>query len=138
MHKVSFLGSYLLIGASAILILLVVNLVSFPGTFILPSVAPSILKTVPAKSTSINLSWHRPNATSINDLETVINGTGVYGFVFNSSQLPEGEMYGTYNWCNMPHVRAQEYPRAPESFELEYVELIRQLRLTLLSSRPLI
>jgi hypothetical protein len=54
----------------------------------------------------------------------VLNGTGTNSFVFNSSQLPVGTPYGTYNWCNMPHVRAQEYPRASEEYELVYVEVL--------------
>ncbi|GME66526.1 hypothetical protein GTA08_BOTSDO02250 [Neofusicoccum parvum] len=68
--------------------------------------------------------WHPPNSTWITDLGAVINGTGVHGFVFNSSQLPAGVPYGTYNWCNMPHVRAEEYPRASEEYQLEYVEVV--------------
>ena len=35
-------------------------------------------------------------------------------------------MSGTYNWCNMPHVRPQEYPQANSSYSLQYVELIHR------------
>ena len=73
----------------------------------------------------IDLSWHAPNKTSINSLATVINGTGVSGYIFNSSTTPAGESYSSYNWCNMPHVRAQEYTKAPAGYELKYVELVR-------------
>jgi hypothetical protein len=76
----------------------------------------------------VDLSWHAPTSSRINSLSSAINGTGTYGFVFNSSTLPEGVPYGiviflyfqiliihtylgTYNWCNMPHVRRAEYPR---------------------------
>ena len=79
------------------------------------------------KTSTINLSWHAPNSTNINDLHSVINGTGTNGFVFNSSQLPAGFEYAaTYNWCNMPHVRPTEYPQAPPGYKLEYVEVIHR------------
>ncbi|KAF2223615.1 histidine phosphatase superfamily [Elsinoe ampelina] len=70
--------------------------------------------------------WAAPAKSDIDDLSTILNRTGVYGFVFNSSQTPESIPYSTYNWCNMPHVRAQEYPRANSSFTLEYVEVIHR------------
>lgn len=35
-------------------------------------------------------------------------------------------MLGTYDWCNMPHTRPQEYPRVNSSFELQYVEVIHR------------
>ena len=77
-----------------------------------------------ANISSISLSWHPPNSSAINNLSSVINGTGVYGFIFNSSATPEGVPYGTYNWCNMPHVRAADYPKAPSDYKLEYVEVV--------------
>lgn len=76
-----------------------------------------------AQNNSVNLGWHQPKRTWINDLGQVLNGTGTNGFVFNGSQLPAGRPYGTYNWCNMPHVRSQEYPKASQDYELQYVEL---------------
>jgi hypothetical protein len=76
-----------------------------------------------AQNATIDLKWHAPRKSWINDLGQVINATGTNGFVFNSSQTPAGTPYGTYNWCNMPHVRAQEYPEAHEEFELLYVEV---------------
>ena len=33
---------------------------------------------------------------------------------------------GTYNWCNMPHVRRGEYPKVDSSYTLEYVEVIHR------------
>ena len=80
----------------------------------------------PAKSTNrtVDLSWHAPKSTSINDLGTLFNSTGVYGFIFNSSTVPAGTPYGTYNWCNMPHTRKREYKKAPMGYKLEYVELV--------------
>lgn len=71
----------------------------------------------------IDLEWYPPKKTWINDLDQVLNGTGTNGFVFNSSQLPNGVEYGTYNWCNMPHARKDEYVKAGDGFELVYVEV---------------
>lgn len=78
----------------------------------------------PANNSQIDLSWHAPNATHVNDLKSVINGTGIYGFIFNSSVTPATSGYNTYNWCNMPHVRRQEYVVPPSEFKLEYVEVV--------------
>ena len=82
---------------------------------------------VQAQSTGnvADLKWYAPNSTKVNSLTSVINGTGVYGFIFNSSTVPADTPYGTYNWCNMPHVRVQEYPKAHSSYKLEYVEVVR-------------
>ncbi|KFY98119.1 hypothetical protein V498_01672 [Pseudogymnoascus sp. VKM F-4517 (FW-2822)] len=94
-------------------------------------------------NTSVDLSWHAPISSSINSLSSAINGTGTYGFVFDSSTLPEGTAYGTmtlvlfsnlvahiysgtYNWCNMPHVRRTEYRKVNSSYGLEYVEVIHR------------
>lgn len=77
-----------------------------------------------ASISDINLDWHAPKSTAINDLATVINGTGIYGFVYNSSITPPTLPYNTYNWCNMPHVRPQEYVTPPDEYKLEYVEVV--------------
>jgi hypothetical protein len=77
-----------------------------------------------AQNITVDLKWHAPKKSWINDLEQVLNGTGTNGFFFNSSQLPAATPYGTYNWCNMPHVRAQEYPKASKEFALVYVEVL--------------
>ena len=79
--------------------------------------------TAAAQNVTVDLKWHAPRKSWINDLSQVMNGTGTNGFVFNSSQTPAGTPYGTYNWCNMPHVRAQEYPKVSKGFELVYVEV---------------
>jgi 2-phosphoxylose phosphatase len=76
--------------------------------------------------TSVDLTWHAPNATDINNLAFVVNGTGIDGFIFNSSITPATTSYSTYNWCNMPHVRRQEYPTAASGYKLKYVELIHR------------
>lgn len=69
--------------------------------------------------------WYAPNPTQVNELETVINGSGVYGFIFNSSYAPRrNSYYGGYNYCNMPHVNRQGYVKAPENYTLEYIEVV--------------
>jgi len=80
---------------------------------------------VASNASGIDLAWYAPNATAVNDLGKVVNGTGVYGFIFNSSVTPATSGYGTYNWCNMPHVRPQEYVVPSREFKLEYVEVVR-------------
>jgi len=47
-------------------------------------------------NTTAELIWYPPVKSDINTLSTVINGTGTYGFVFNSSQAP----LNTYDWCS--------------------------------------
>lgn len=99
--------------------------------FSLPTLVSALLpSSVPENllSASINTTWYPPNATWINDLAEVINGTGVHGFIFNTS-YPTDVAYGDYNWCNMPHVRQSEYVVTDSEYELEYVELVRQLLL---------
>ncbi|KAF2000748.1 phosphoglycerate mutase-like protein [Amniculicola lignicola CBS 123094] len=79
-----------------------------------------------SRAQSVDLNWHAPKQTWINDLSAVLNGTGTHGFIFNSSALPARTPYGTYNWCNMPHVRKDIYPKANKEYELEYVEVIHR------------
>lgn len=71
---------------------------------------------------NISLSWYPPAQYYVNNLTTVINGTGVYGFVFNTSQGP----LNTYDWCNMPHTNAQTYVRPSADYKLEYVEVLHR------------
>ncbi|KAM3437354.1 hypothetical protein NHJ13734_004676 [Beauveria thailandica] len=73
----------------------------------------------------VDTKWYAPTKNQVNDLETVPTATGVYGFIFNSSQTPDND-YGVYNWCNMPHVRRTEYVRPSAEYELKYVELIHR------------
>ncbi|KAL1612683.1 hypothetical protein SLS60_000912 [Paraconiothyrium brasiliense] len=54
------------------------------------------------ENSTIDLSWHPPRKTWINDLDHILNGTGTHGFYFNGSALPSTVPYGSYNWCNMP------------------------------------
>ncbi|KAL9059573.1 MAG: hypothetical protein Q9162_001078 [Coniocarpon cinnabarinum] len=77
---------------------------------------------------AIDLNWYPPADTQVSSLASAINGTGVNGFIFNSSQTPPSVPYaGTYNWCNMPHVRQSEYPAINSSgLQLSYVEVIHR------------
>ena len=109
----------------AISVLLLDNVIMLSRTYLLPLlgfVLPTLYGQSTTNNVTVDLSWHAPNATQVNSLGSAINGTGVYGFIYNSSIIP-GD-YRSYNWCNMPHVRPQEYPRAPKGYELEYVELV--------------
>ena len=78
-------------------------------------------RNVSSNSTAVDLNWYPPNATQINNLSAVINGTGVHGFIFNSSFASGSK---GYNWCSMPHVNKDTYPVADESYTLEYVEVV--------------
>lgn len=73
-----------------------------------------------------DLNWYPPNSTVVNSLASVANSSGVYGYIFNSSITPSSVPYSTYNWCNMPHVRAQEYVIPPAEYQLAYVEVIHR------------
>ncbi|KAK5635055.1 hypothetical protein RRF57_010767 [Xylaria bambusicola] len=83
------------------------------------------LSTLTAAGAAVDLNWHSPRNTSVNDLTTALHGSGIYGFIFNSSHTPD-DQYGTYNWCNMPHVRKSEYKRAAPEYELRYIEVIQR------------
>lgn len=86
---------------------------------------PVLAQSHCTKSSEVDLGWYPPNSTEINDLASVLNGSGVYGFVFNAT-TPSGVPYSTYNWCNMPRVRAAEYVPASSEYKLEYVEVIHR------------
>jgi len=79
----------------------------------------------PAPDTAaVDIKWYPPAQTKINNLSAVVSEEGVYGFIYNTSETPDSQ-YGTYNWCNMPHVRKDIYVKAPKEYELVYVELVR-------------
>lgn len=65
-----------------------------------------------------------PHPTQINNWSWALNGSGAPG-IYNSSVTPDSE-YGTYNWCNMPHVRSKEYKTPTGEYKLEYVEVIQR------------
>ncbi|KAF2199031.1 histidine acid phosphatase-like protein [Delitschia confertaspora ATCC 74209] len=96
----------------------------FSTSYLLPALwIPEVLTSQTSK---VDLNWYPPSQTWINSLSSILNGTGTHGFVFNSSQLPAGADYGTYNWCNMPHIRREEYPRVGKEYILQYVEVIHR------------
>ncbi|KAK1754356.1 counting factor 60 [Echria macrotheca] len=74
---------------------------------------------------TVDFGWYAPSQTQINNLTAVADGKGVYGFIYNTSDTLD-DRYGTYNWCNMPHVRRREYVTVGEEYELIYVELIHR------------
>ena len=123
-----FLVTSLLISSSAVLLMMwLPNSVSASiSSLVLASSVQhvSAQKNCPAPG-EVDLVWHAPNATEINNLSSVVNGTDIYGFVFNAT-TPEDVPYSTYNWCNMPRIRATEYPAAPAEYKLEYVEVIHR------------
>jgi 2-phosphoxylose phosphatase len=91
----------------------------------LAAVAGSVA-SVHAQS-SVDLSWHAPSGTHANaPFADILAGKGKWGYIYDSSETPD-EDYGVYNWCNMPHVRAKEYPKASGEYELKYVELVSRL-----------
>lgn len=134
---ISIAGFVILPIAVVLFFVFVAELAMFASKYIFSAAAflPLALVNGQNATANVSLSWYPPNSTWINNLSTVINGTGTYGFIFNSSQDPAGVPYGTYNWCNMPHVRRQEYPRVNSSFELEYVEVVRYLPLSVACHR---
>lgn len=91
------------------------------ATAILLASVPFLASRVAAED--VDVGWYPPSRSEVNDLDSAVNAEGVYGFIFDSSDTPD-EKYGTYNWCNMPHARKREYVRAPEEYELQYVELV--------------
>jgi acid phosphatase len=74
---------------------------------------------------AVDLTWHAPAQSLINNLTNAISTTGVYGYIYNSSQTPDSQ-YGVYNWCNMPHVRKDIYTVPSSEYELAYVELVHR------------
>ncbi|KAH6856151.1 histidine acid phosphatase [Chaetomium sp. MPI-CAGE-AT-0009] len=92
-------------------------LVAFAGT--------GLSQSLHRGNETVDLSWHAPKQTQLNNLTAVVDGDGVYGFIYNSSDTPD-EIYGVYNWCNMPHVRKKEYAKAPREYELVFVEVIHR------------
>lgn len=93
-----------------------------PRASFMAAVAAALARHSNAAAT-VDLSWHAPNATFINNLTQVIGGSGIYGYIYDSSETPDEE-YGIYNWCNMPHVRKTEYKKPSSEYKLQYVELV--------------
>lgn len=98
------------------LIIVMLSAAALPAFALLAQIRPG--------AAAADVKWHAPAQSSINNLTSAVHGSGVYGFIYNSSATPDSQ-YGTYNWCNMPHVRDSEYVRPGPEFELQYVELVR-------------
>lgn len=92
-----------------------------PRASLMAAVAASLARH--GSGATVDLGWYAPNATNINNLTQVMAGSDIYGWIFNSSQVPADE-YGIYNWCNMPHVRKTEYKVPPSEYKLQYVEVV--------------
>lgn len=95
-----------------------------------PSFALAVGNAVTAQAASladsIDAQWHAPAKYWDQSVEETVDASGTYNFIFNSSTDPAGVPYGGYNYCNMPHVRRQEYKVAPKEYQLEYVEVIHR------------
>lgn len=100
----------------------------------IPASSATSATTAAASSATSNATYtykgiphYPPSLVSSNDLTQVFNASaGTNGGFYNSSSVSD-ELYGSYNYCNMPHVRSKEYPdpRA-EGYNLQYVELIHR------------
>ena len=96
-----------------------------------PFVAVAVFLLVTLSATkAVNVVHFPPHSTNINNLTFVLNGSGAPG-IFNSSTTPDN-VYGEYNWCNMPHVRTKEYKYVyyelliPVSFIFDLVSGLRR------------
>ncbi|KAK4049967.1 hypothetical protein OIV83_003791 [Microbotryomycetes sp. JL201] len=63
--------------------------------------------------------------SAINNLTFALHGTGRNGQLYQPDQVSD-KQYGTYNYCNMPHVRVKEYKQPKGAFTLQYVEVIHR------------
>jgi hypothetical protein len=99
---------------------------SFPAALaVLSYIRPAIIgASAQEVQADVDVAWYAPSRQNVNNLTHVLETNGVWGFIYNSSHTPDSD-YGTYNWCNMPHVRSKEYVKAAEGFELQYVEVVR-------------
>lgn len=77
----------------------------------------------------IDTGWYPQTLSDINDIDAVLHGEGVFGFIFNGSTTPDYVPYSTYNWANMPHVRESEYIKPSLDYSLRYVEVVSRARL---------
>ena len=91
-----------------------------------PFLGASQLLSLKQASPIFNGSWYLPNRTQVNDLQAVINGTDVFGFIFSDAySAPDVIGDDPQNWCNLPHVNSKTYPLPPTGYTLEYVEVVR-------------
>ena len=97
-----FVASAILVSIALLITLFAFRVAMFSQSYIFPLLgylASSNAQSTNINATKVSLGWHAPNASQINDLRTVLNGTGVYGFTFNGSGVTVGnQYYGGYNW----------------------------------------
>ena len=128
MSHVSVFAWFLLLFLSVALLSFIVSTGMLVTQWILPVLGLSTLLEAQSDSrnnSSIDGLWYPPISNPINDLDTVINGSGVYGFVFNGSYAPvSNSYYGGYDYCNMPHVNKVQYFKSSDNYTLEYVEVV--------------
>ena len=128
MSHVPVFAWFLLLFLSVALLSFIVSTGMLVTQWILPVLGLSTLLEAQSDSrnnSSIDGLWYPPISNPINDLDTVINGSGVYGFVFNGSYAPvSNSYYGGYDYCNMPHVNKVQYFKYSDNYTLEYVEVV--------------
>lgn len=128
MSHVSVFAWPLLLLLCVFLLSLIVSAGMLVTRWMLPLFGLSTLLKAQSDSTynsSINELWYPPISNPINDLDAVINGTDVYGFIFNGSYAPvSNDYYGGYDYCNMPHVNQVQYLKPLDNYTLEYVEVV--------------
>ena len=128
MSHVAIFAWFLLLFLSVALLSFIVSTGMLVTQWILPVLGLSTLLEAQSDSrnkSSIDGLWYPPISNPINDLDTVINGSGVYGFVFNGSYAPvSNSYYGGYDYCNMPHVNKVQYLKPSDNYTLEYVEVV--------------
>lgn len=111
--------------SSPLLLALTISIVGTMAPWLYSAAAVGLALTRPVMSTKGDngAKWHAPAREDVNNLTKALHSNGVYNFIFDSSHTPD-DKYGTYNYCNMPHVRQQEYIKPDDEYELQYVELV--------------
>lgn len=93
------------------------------ATSLATSLQDATEKPMNSDKRDVDISWYPPARSQVNNLTSALHASGVYGITYGSSANPNGTP-GAYDWCNMPHVRPQDYVPADDAFELHYVELV--------------
>ena len=128
MSHVSVFAWFLLLLLCVLLLSLIVSTGMLVTQWMLPVFGLLTLleaQSGPTYNSSLDGLWYPPTSNPVNDLDAVINGTGVYGFIFNGSYAPvSNDYYGGYDYCNMPHVVKVQYLKPSENHTLEYVEVV--------------
>lgn len=82
-----------------------------------------------AQKVSPVIDWYPPLSSPLDNLSEVLEGDGIFGFIFDdtdSSKANKSKPYLGWNWCNMPHVHADSYRVPSRKSQLRYVEVVRQ------------